>query len=210
VISTAHLEDILFASGKSCDTDCAHASLSTRTEHAEHVDRGDTVGDLLAEFVLCLMEKTSGRTAGVQEVNDSLTDDRVVGAKNGGTACLQEVIVLVTVNIIELVALVLCEDKRERIVKCEVVLNAAGDDGFCFLDHLFGLLALLGVILLLVFGESCRVKRVDRLCDELIQLFVDGNSVRILGDGESGVHAYSSNYNKLIWFRNIISLSCGE
>ena len=62
----------------------------------------------------------------IEQLNDLFTNLRRVAADNCRAARLKEVVVFVAVYIIKLVARCLCKDKRERIVECEVMLNAAG------------------------------------------------------------------------------------
>ena len=190
VVGTAHLQDVLFAGGKTGHTDGAHAGLRARAEHTEHVDGGDAVGDLLAKFVLALMEQTGGGTAGVQKIDDRFTDDGVVGTEDGRAAGLEQVVVLVAVDVIEFGAFRLGKDQREGVVEREIVLDAAGDDRLGFVDHHFGLLALFAVVFGLVLSQDFRLDGIDGALDELVEFLVDPVGIRILGDCKSGIHSF--------------------
>ena len=182
VISAAHLEYLPFAGGKASDTDSGHAGLGARAEHTEHINIGDKVDYLLAEFVLILMEKAGGRAAGIEQLDDLLTHCGGIAAQNGGAARLQEVKVSVAVDIIEICALSLGKDEGERIVESEVVLNAAGNDLLCFLDHLLRGRALLLKILGAVILKSFRLDRIDRLLNKCVKLLSNKLSVGVIDD----------------------------
>ena len=190
VVGAAHLQDVLFAGGKTGHTDSAHAGLGARAEHTEHVDGRDAVGDLLAEFVLVLVEEAGGGAAGVQKVDDGFADDGVVGTEDGRAAGLEQVVVLVAVDVIELRAFRFGEDQRMRIVEGEVVLDAAGDDRFGLFDHFTGLLALLAIVLVLVLLESFGGDGVNGFLDERVEFIVQRFCVGVLRDGESGIHSF--------------------
>ena len=158
--------------------------------HTEHVDGRDAVGDLLAEFVLVLVEEAGGGAAGVQKVDDGFADDGVVGTEDGRAAGLEQVVVLVAVDVIELRAFRFGEDQRMRIVEGEVVLDAAGDDRFGLFDHFTGLLALLAIVLVLVLLESFGGDGVNGFLDERVEFIVQRFCVGVLRDGESGIHSF--------------------
>ena len=205
VVGAAHLQDVFLAGGKTGNTDCAHAGLSTRTEHTEHVDRGNAVSDLFAELVLVLVEQTGGGAAGLQKVDDGVADDGVVGTEDGRAAGLEQVVVLVAVDVIEFRAFRFGEDQRMGIVEGKVVLDAAGDDVLRFFDHLAGLGTLLAIVLVLVLLESFGGDGVDGFLDELVELVVQCHCVGVLRDGKSGVHGSFLRLD-ILWGESLLTL----
>ena len=97
------------------------------------------------------MEKTCGRAAILKELNNLISYNIVVRADDCGAACLKEVVIFITVNIIKPVALCLYHNNRERIVESKIVLNAAGNDCFSLFNLLLRLFALLCEVLFLIF-----------------------------------------------------------
>ena len=84
------------------------------------------------------MEKTCGRSAGIQQINDLLPDCRRVAAKNRRAACLQQIVILIAVDIRQLIAGCTRDHDRERVIESEVVLHATRNYLLCFLDHRLG------------------------------------------------------------------------
>ena len=188
VVSAAHFQDIFIFGSKSCHTNRRHARLGARTEHTEHIDRRHIVDNLFGKLVFILVEQTGGRTAVIQQLNNLFAHGGRVGAQNGGTAGLQKVEILVAVNIIQLHAAGFGENQREGIVKRKVVLYAAGDCFFCFINHFLGLFAFFTVIFGFIFLQSVRTNGINRLFNQIIQLSGDFRSVMILRNRKSRVH----------------------
>ena len=188
MISAAHLDDVLMAGSQTGHTHSAHAGLCTGTQHTEHLYGRNTVGDLLGQLVLIFMEQTGGRTAIVQQFLNLLLHYIVVRAQDGGTAGLQEVVILVAVNIVELSTLGLGHYDGERIVKRQVVLHTAGNDLFRLGDHRLRLRALLVEVFFFILLQCSRADGINRLFDERVQLSGDLRCIKILRNCKSGIH----------------------
>ena len=147
--------------------------------------------DFLGEQKLTLMEQAGYGAALVKKRDDLFSYGSIVAAEDCRTACLQEIVVLVAVKVIEERALSLCYADREGIVEGEVVLNAAGDvllrlGGDCL--RLCALcLEIIENILECVFGNA-----IDRLRGELVKLAVNGLCVFPVADSISVAHDNSS------------------
>ena len=99
-------------------------------------DTAIQICDQLRQLVFMLVEQTRRWPAGVQQFDDLLTDARGIRSQHGRSACLQQVVVFVAVDVPELRALGLCHHHREWIVKSQIVLHAARNDLARFLDPL--------------------------------------------------------------------------
>ena len=58
VVCAAHFKDIFFLGGKPCNAAGNHAGLGSRTEHTEHINGWNGVGNLLCKLIFKLMEKS--------------------------------------------------------------------------------------------------------------------------------------------------------
>ena len=195
VIGAAHLQDVLMTGLEPCHTGRAHAGLGAGTQHPEHLNGRHQIGDLLCQLVLELVEKPCGRTAGVQKVDDLLTDDLRVAAKHSGTACLQQIVVLIAVDVVKLRPLSLSDDYGEGIVESQIVLHSPGNDALRLRDHLFGTRALLIKVLNLISDESLRSHAVDGHVLQPVQLGADLRRVWIFIDRKTIVcHNFTSGF----------------
>ena len=126
------------------------------------------------------------------------TDYRIIAADDGGTAGLQQIVVFITVQVVELGAFGLGNHNREGVVKGQIVLHTAGNDFSCFCDHFLGTGAFLVKIFCFVLFEFVLADRIDRFLDQFIQLSGYIRCVQILIDSKSIVtHGISS-----LWFVN--------
>ncbi len=93
--------------------------------------------DLFRKKKLSLMEKTCYGAAFINKLNCLFTNGRIVAAQDSGAASLKEIEILVSVKVIEISALRLCDADRERIVESKIVLNTAGDIILCLSGDFF-------------------------------------------------------------------------
>ena len=164
VIAALQLDDFVLAGKCARQSQRDHDGFGAAAKHTEFLAGGIVLADFLSQLLFILIVET-GEVAGfVNGSNNSLANWRIVVAKNGNTAAVEQIDVTVPVDVVKIGAVGLDNVQRKRIVEREIVLYAAGNELLCRINGGLGA-GTFFVKMLLIALQSFRIQLLSMLND---------------------------------------------